>query len=118
MTALQEDLRLTYDTLLQEVEFECTFCEAVQKDIQELSQTIRVLYQKVVERSKTAETSSIRIAVWQAGYFIADDILQAACWKKNSHQICGVDSSVIEEFHHAIKERLELLTGLTLHACN
>jgi len=107
-----------YNELLNEVEYHCTVCEAVHEDIQVLNSKIQAVYKSVTAKTKLNRNHIGTIKNWMAAYYVADDIRRAVCMKKEVHQICGIDSSTVDETHAAIKERLEFLIGTTINGCD
>ncbi len=112
------ELDAVCNQLLQEVNFECSLCEAVYQDIATLNDKVGHLYTSIVQKSRAAKDLDQRKLIWLGGFFIASEIRQAGCMKKNLHQICAVDLSVIDETYSLIKERLEFLFGYPITDCN
>jgi len=113
----QLDASQEYKELLDEVEYHCTLCEAVYEDIAVLNSKIQAVYKAVVEKTKANRNHSATVKNWLAAYYVACDIRQAVCMKKEVHQICGIDSSNVDDVRDAIKERLELLLGFAINDC-
>ena len=102
--------------LLDSVEYHCSQCEAVYEDIAVLNAKMEAIYQAVVAKTRNQDHATI-MKNWIAAYIVAGGIRQAVCVKKQIHQICGVDSSTVDEVFAAIKERVEFLLGFPLEAC-
>jgi len=105
------------DDLLNSVEYHCSQCEAVYEDMAVLNTKIQAIYDTVVAKTKTNRDLISVQKHWIAAYIVAGGIRQAVCVKKQMHQICGIDSSIVDEVYGAIKERLEFLMGFSLDAC-
>jgi hypothetical protein len=106
-----------YADLLNAVEYHCSQCEAVYEDMTVLNTKIQAIYETVVARTKSNRNLTAVQKNWIAAYIVAGEIRQAVCVKRQMHQICGIDSSVVDEVFSAIKERLEFLLGYPLEAC-
>jgi hypothetical protein len=106
-----------YEQLLNEVEFHCTVCEAVHEEMQVLNSKIEAVYKSVTAKTKANRDHLTTVKNWVAAYYIASDIRQAICLKKEVHQICGIDSSIVDDTYAAIKERVEFLLGYPLNNC-
>jgi len=123
MNAVEDNKQTTlfadqeYRALLNEVEYHCSVCEAVHEDIQVLNTKIQSVYKSVTEKTKSNRNRTATVKNWMAAYYVADDIKRAVCMKKKVHQICGIDSSTVDDVHSAIKERLEFLLGFTIEDC-
>jgi len=102
---------------LEQVEFQCSVCDAIHQDIKELNAKIERLYALILKKSKASETPQARIAAWMAGFCVASEIRHAACLKRSLNQICGVDLSLIDEVYTDIKERVEFLSGIEIQTC-
>ena len=102
--------------LLDAVEYHCSQCDAVHEDIAVLNAKIAAIYRTVVEKTRNRSHDTI-VKNWIAAYIVAGGIRQAVCFKRQMHQICGIDSSVVDEVFAAIKERLEFLIGYSLDVC-
>ena len=113
----QFDVEKEYNELLDTVEYHCSQCEAVYEDMAVLNAKIQALYDAVVAKTKSVRDHTMIFKNWFAAYILAGSIRQAVCVKKQTHQICGIDSSIVDEVHAAIKERLEFLIGFPLEAC-
>jgi hypothetical protein len=105
-----------YRALLDEVEYHCSLCEAVHEDVTVLNSKIESVYKSVVEKTKTNRNHLATIKNWLAAYYVASDIRQAVCMKKEVHKICGIDTSTIDEIYGAIEERLGFLLGFEIKA--
>jgi hypothetical protein len=106
-----------YEQLLNEVKFHCTICEAVHEEMQVLNSKIEAVYESVTARTRPLRDRLAIVKHWIAAYYVAGDIRQAVCLKKEVHQICGIDSSIVDDTYEAIKERLEFLLGHSLNNC-
>jgi hypothetical protein len=106
-----------YEQLLNEVEFHCTVCEAVHEEMQVLNAKIEAAYVWVTTKTKPLRDRAAIAKHWIAAYYVASDIRQAVCLKKEVHQICGIDSTIVDETYEAVKERLEFLLGHPLNNC-
>ena len=103
--------------LLDSVEYHCSQCEAVYEDMSVLNAKIEELYQTVVAKTRNRDHETI-MKNWIAAYIVAGGIRQAVCVKKQMHQICGIDTSVVDQVFEAIKERVEFLIGFSLESCD
>jgi hypothetical protein len=103
--------------LLNAVEYHCSQCEAVYEDMAVLNTKIQAIYDTVVAKTKGNRDLVSVQKHWVAAYIVAGGIRQAVCVKKQMHQICGIDSGVVDGVFSAIKERLEFLLGFALEAC-
>lgn len=110
------DVSNEYKELLDAVEYHCSQCEAVYEDMAVLNSKIEALYQTVVAKTRHRDHSTI-VRNWIAAYIVAGGIRQAVCVKRQMHQICGIDSSIVDEVFAAIKERVEFLVGFPLKSC-
>ena len=113
----QIDVANEYKDLLNAVEYHCSQCEAVYEDMAVLNSKIQALYDTVVARTRANRNHQAILKNWIAAYIVAGSIRQAVCVKKQMHQICGIDGSIVDEVHDAIKERLEFLMGFPLETC-
>jgi hypothetical protein len=104
--------------LLKAVEYHCSQCEAVYEDISVLNTKIQAIYDAVVARTRDNRNIESVRKNWGAAYIVASGIHQAVCIKKQMHQICGIDSSIVDEVFAAIRERTEFLLGLSLDTCD
>jgi len=124
MNELEENPKATLDVdqeyrdLLNEVEYHCSICQAVLEDVQVLNSKIESVYRSVTEKTRNNRNRVELVKHWLAAFFVASEIKQAICMKKELNQICGIDSTTIDEVHEAIKERLEFLLGFSLNSCN
>jgi hypothetical protein len=103
--------------LLNTVEYHCSQCEAVYEDMAILNKKIQAIYDAVVAKTRGNRDLVAVQKNWIAAYIVAGGIRQAVCVKKQMHQICGIDSNIVDEVFGAIKERLEFLRGFPLEAC-
>jgi hypothetical protein len=71
----------------------------------------------VVAKTRANRNHQSILKNWIAAYIVAGGIRQAVCVKKQMHQICGIDSSTVDEVHGAIRERVEFLLGFPLKNC-
>jgi hypothetical protein len=106
-----------YEQLLNEVEFHCTVCEAVHEEMQVLNAKIEGVYSWVTAKTRPLRDRVAIAKYWIAAYYVASDIRQAVCLKKEVHQICGIDSTIVDETYEAVGERLEFLLGHPLNKC-
>jgi hypothetical protein len=113
----QIDVVNEYNELLTAVEYHCTQCEAVYEDMAVLNSKIQALYDTVVAKTRANRNHQSILKNWIAAYIVAGGIRQAVCVKKQMHQICGIDSSTVDEVHGAIRERVEFLLGFPLKNC-
>ena len=113
----QIDASQEYRELLDQVEYHCSLCEAVHEDIAVLNSKIQAVYKAVVEKTKANRNHLATVKNWVAAYYVACDIHQAVCMKKEVHQICGIDSSTVDDVRASIKERLEFLLGFSINDC-
>jgi len=115
MSALNVDQE--YRDLLNEIEYHCSICQAVLEDVQVLNSKIESVYRSVTEKTRNNRNQVELVKHWVAAFFVASEIKQAVCMKKELNQICGIDSTTIDEVHEAIRERLEFLLGFSLNSC-
>jgi hypothetical protein len=111
------DVSSECEELLNIVEYHCSQCEAVYEDMNVLNTKIEQLYAAVVAKTRNVRDLTVVRKNWAAAYLVAGGIRQAVCFKKQMHQICGIDSTTVDEVYTAIKERLEFLLGYPLKSC-
>jgi hypothetical protein len=111
------DVSTECEELLNLVEYHCSQCQAVYEDINVLNAKIELLYDAVVNKTRNVRDITIIRKNWAAAYLVAGGIRQAVCFKKQVHQICGIDSTAVDEVYASIKERLEFLLGYSLTPC-
>lgn len=111
------DVSSECEELLNLVEYHCSQCEAVHEDMKVLNAKIELLYDAVVSKTRNVRDLMVVRKNWAAAYLVAGSIHQAVCYKKQMHQICGIDSTIVDEVYASIKERLEFLLGFPLTPC-
>jgi hypothetical protein len=97
-----------FDEIRREVDFECSFCEAVLKDVSELETVAARAYAFTARSMKGLYDVSKIAERWAAMFVFASELLSAAQSKRDAHQICGVDLSKLEHYRQEALYRLEI----------
>src|SRR5260370_34376789 len=84
-----------YNRLRTEVDYHCSFCDAVHTDIKEMEDRVTKAYAITARSLKTDRVYNIlEIAKrWWGMVAFSTEVLEHARFLQQTHQICGVDLS-------------------------
>lgn len=97
-----------YDHLREEVDFHCSFCEAVHEKIETLEAIVKRAYALTAESMVNCYDVAEIAKRWFGLWAFTSEIWAAAKFIQQSHQICGVDLMVFEEYKKAAARRFQL----------
>ncbi len=98
-----------YERLRNEVDYHCTFCDAVHNDIKQMEQTVKQAYVFTAQSLKGVRDIGEITKRWFGMWVFAAEIVGHAQVIRQSHQICGVDTTLLEQY------RIEALDRFRLH---
>jgi hypothetical protein len=97
-----------YYHIRQEVDYDCSFCDAVHTDIQEMQDTVRRAYEITAESMRSVRDVAEIAKRWWGMSAFANEILSRATFLQQTHQICGVDLTPLQEYLNESLERFQL----------
>lgn len=98
-----------YNRLREEVDYRCTFCDAVHGDIKNLEDTVKQAYSITAQSLREIHDIGEIAKRWFGMYIFASEISAHGKILQQSHQICGVDLTTLEQYQS------EALNRFTLH---
>lgn len=97
-----------YHQLVEEVDFHCSFCDALHMKVSEMEAKVKEAYASTA-RSMDGLFDAKEIANrWLGLWYLATGMLYAAQAANDAHKICGVDLSTLEAHRDAAWERFQL----------
>lgn len=97
-----------YERLRNEVDYHCTFCDAVHNDIKQMGETVKQAYAFTAESLKGVHDIGEITKRWFGMWVFASEIVSHAQVVRQSHQICGVDITLLEEYCAEALDRFRL----------
>jgi hypothetical protein len=99
-----------YNYLRAEVEYDCSFCDAVHTDIRDMEERVTRAYAltaRALKSDRVYEIGEIAKRWWGMVAF-STEVLERARLLQETHQICGVDLSTLIECRKEALDRLKL----------
>ena len=106
-----------YERLREEVDYRCSFCDAVQTDIGEMETKVRQAYASTAQSLREVHEVREIVKRWYGMFAFATQVLEHARFLQRTNQICGVDLSVFLEYQKESYDRLILHCPEILDAC-
>ena len=97
-----------YDSLRDEVDYHCSFCEGLHLTIAELESKVRDAYASTARSMQGLYDSKEIANRWLGLWSFTSELLAIAKAAIEAHQICGADLTEIEKYHAAAWERFQL----------
>lgn len=106
-----------YNRLRKEVDYQCTFCDAVHGDIKSSEQTIKNAYAITAKSLRGVHDIGEIAKRWFGMYIFASEVLAHGRILQESHQICGVDLTLLERYQTESLNRFKLHCPEFAEAC-
>ena len=106
-----------YERLREEVDYRCSFCDAVQTDISEMESKVRQAYASTAQSLRGIYEVREIVKRWYGMLAFSTEVLEHARFLQQTNQICGVDLSVFLEYQKESFNRLILHCPEILEAC-
>lgn len=97
-----------YDSLRNQVDFHCTFCEALHMKVSELEAKVKEAYASTAGSMEDLFDAKEIANRWLGLWCFASEMLCAARTASDAHKICGADLSTLEAHRDAAWERFQL----------
>src|SRR5438552_144598 len=94
-----------YNRLLEAVEYQCSFCDAVHTDVKDMEEKVRAAYSKTASSLKGIYDIREIATRWYGMYAFSTEVLEHVRFVKRFNQICGVDLGVFLEYQKAAFDR-------------
>jgi hypothetical protein len=106
-----------YNQLLEEVDYQCSFCDAVHTDVKEMEDKVKAAYARTASSLKGIYDIREIVKRWFGMYAFASEVLEHARFLQQMNQICGVDLGTLLEYQKESFDRLILHCPEIAEAC-
>ena len=97
-----------YDQLKDEVDFHCSFCEALHLKVSEMEIKVKEAYAATARSMEELYDSKEIANRWLGLWYLASEVFCAAKTASDAHKICGADLATLEAHRDAAWERFQL----------
>jgi hypothetical protein len=97
-----------YNQLLEEVDYQCSFCDALHTDIREMEEKVKAAYARTASSLKGVYDVREIVNRWYGMFAFSYIMLERARFLQQTNQICGVDLSTLLEYQKESYDRLVL----------
>lgn len=97
-----------YDHLKREVDYHCSFCDAVHSDIHALEDIVKKAYAITATSLRGVHEIDEIAKRWFGILALSSEILAHGRFLQQSHQICGIDLTILERYQMEALERFQL----------
>jgi len=106
-----------YNRIREEVDYHCSFCDAIHTDIHEMEEKVKSAYARTATSLKGVFDIAEIAKRWYGMTAFATEVLEHARFLQQMHQICGVDLSTLLEYQKEAFDRLILHCPEFAEAC-
>jgi hypothetical protein len=97
-----------YNRLRDEVEYRCSFCDAIQTDINEMQEKVKAAYARTATSLRGIYDVGEIAKRWYGMLAFSTEVLEHARFLKDTNQICGVDLATLLEYQKEAFYRFRL----------
>ena len=106
-----------YNQLRDEVDYHCSFCDAVQTDIKEMEELVRRAYAFTANSLRGIYNVGEITKRWYGMLAFSTELLEHARFLQQTNQICGVDLNIFLQYQKEAFDRLLLHCPELADAC-
>jgi hypothetical protein len=106
-----------YNHIREEVDYRCSFCDAVHTDIKEMEAKVQKAYATTAESLRGIYDMPEIVKRWYGMLAFSTEVLEHARFLQQTNQICGVDLSTFLEYQKESFDRLLLHCPELADAC-
>lgn len=106
-----------YNLIRKEVDYRCSFCDAVHTDVREMEAKVKEAYAKTARSLREVYDVREIAKRWFGMLAFSTEVLEHARFLQETNQICGVDLGVLLEFQKETLDRFQLHCPEFAEAC-
>jgi len=106
-----------YEHIRAEVDYRCSFCDAVHTDVKEMEEKVRSAYAKTASSLRGIYDVREIAKRWYGMLAFSTEVLEHARFLQQMNQICGVDLGPFLEYQKESFDRLLLHCPELAEAC-
>ena len=106
-----------YNRIREEVDYRCSFCDAVHTDIKEMEAKVQKAYATTAKSLRGIYDVREIATRWYGMLAFSTEVLEHARFLQQTNQICGVDLSTFLEYQKESFDRLLLHCPELADAC-
>lgn len=106
-----------YEKIRAEVDYRCSFCDAVHTDIKDMEEKVKAAYAKTASSLRGIYEIKEIATRWYGMLAFSTEVLEHARFLQQTNQICGVDLTVFLQHQKGAFDRLLLHCPELADAC-